>query len=196
MKYQSVNAPGNLVNNVGYDQNPRFSPDGRYVAWLSMERNGYEADRQRLCCYDLQSGEKQYLTELFDSNVDDFCWSDTKDAMIYFIGVWHATENLYAITHKQQVVQLTDKWADFGSLQMLNNGKQLLAERHSYTEPADLYLITPNSKKVEKTVITQITEENKHILSQLNKPKVQQRWVSTTDGNQMLYWIILPPNFD
>ena len=196
LKYQAVNAESNLKNMPGYDQNPKFSPDGKHIAWLSMARDGYESDRQRLCLYNLETGEKTFLTESFDSNVDDFCWSDTKDAMIYFIGVWHATENLYAITHKQQVVQLTDKWADFGSLQMLNNGKQLLAERHSYTEPADLYLITPNSKKVEKTVITQITEENKHILSQLNKPKVQQRWVSTTDGNQMLYWIILPPNFD
>ena len=196
MKYQSVNAKENLKNNVGYDQNPKFSPDGRYVAWLSMERNGYEADRMRLCCYDLTTGDKKYLTEGFDSNVDDFCWSDTKDATIYFIGVWHATENLYAITWKGEVKQLTKDWADFGSLQMLNDKKQLVMERHSFTRPADLYLVTPNSKKPEKTVIKQITEENNHILSQLGKPKVQQRWVKTSDGKEMLTWIILPPNFD
>ena len=196
MKYQSVNAKENLKNNVGYDQNPKFSPDGRYVAWLSMERNGYEADRMRLCCYDLTTGDKKYLTETFDSNVDDFCWSDTKDATIYFIGVWHATENLYAITWKGEVKQLTKDWADFGSLQMLNDKKQLVMERHSFTRPADIYLVTPNSKKPEKTVIKQITEENNHILSQLGKPKVQQRWVKTSDGKEMLTWIILPPNFD
>ena len=182
MKQQKVNARENLVNNVGYDQNPKFSPDGKYVAWLSMERNGYEADRQRLCCYDLATGEKKYLTETFDSNVDDFCWSDAKDAMIYFIGVWHATENLYAISWKGEVKQLTDTWHDFGSLQMLNNKKQLLMERHSFTSPADLYVVTPNFKKPEKTTVTQITEENKHILDQLAKPRVQQRWVKTTDG--------------
>ncbi|MBR4897642.1 MAG: S9 family peptidase [Prevotella sp.] len=196
MKQQKVNARENLVNNVGYDQNPKFSPDGKYVAWLSMERNGYEADRQRLCCYDLATGEKKYLTEAFDSNVDDFCWSDAKDAMIYFIGVWHATENLYAISWKGEVKQLTDTWHDFGSLQMLNNKKQLLMERHSFTSPADLYVVTPNFKKPEKTTVTQITEENKHILDQLAKPRVQQRWVKTTDGKEMLTWIILPPNFD
>ena len=196
MKQQKVNACENLVNNVGYDQNPKFSPDGKYVAWLSMERNGYEADRQRLCCYDLATGEKKYLTETFDSNVDDFCWSDAKDAMIYFIGVWHATENLYAISWKGEVKQLTDTWHDFGSLQMLNNKKQLLMERHSFTSPADLYVVTPNFKKPEKTTVTQITEENKHILDQLAKPRVQQRWVKTTDGKDMLTWIILPPNFD
>ena len=63
MSQQAVNAPENLKNLPGYDQNPKFSPDGRYLAWLSMARNGYEADRQRLCCYDLQTGEKTFLTE-------------------------------------------------------------------------------------------------------------------------------------
>ena len=196
LKYQAVNDGDNLKNNVGYDQNPKFSPDGHYVAWLSMERDGYESDRQRLCCYDLTTGEKRYLTETFDSHVDDFCWSDTKDARIFFIGVWHATENLYAIDMKGNIVRLTETWTDFGSLQMLNNGKQVLAERHSYTAPADLYIVTPNVKKPEKTVVTQVTEENKHILDQLGKPQVQQRWVKTTDGKNMLYWVVLPPDFD
>ena len=196
MKYQKVNAKENLVNNVGYDTNPQFSPDGKYIAWLSMERNGYEADRNRLCCYDLATGEKKYLTETFDSNVDAFIWSDNKDAMIYFIGVWHATENLYAVNWKGELKQLTDDWADFGSVSLMNNGKQLLMERHCFTAPADLYIVTPNFKKPEKTTITQLTEENKHILDQLAKPTIQQRWVKTTDGKDMLTWIILPPNFD
>ena len=196
MKYQKVNAPENLKNNVGYDQNPQFSPDGKYVAWLSMERDGYEADRNRLCCYDLATGEKKYLTESFDSNVDDFVWSDSKDAMIYFIGVWHATENLYAINWKGELKQMTETWDDFGSIHLMNNGKQLLMERHNFTSPADLYIVTPNFKKPEKTAIAQLTFENKHILDQLAKPTVQQRWVKTSDGKEMLTWIILPPNFD
>jgi len=197
---QAINKLTDL--NVGYDQNPKFSPDGKYVAWLSMERDGYESDRQRLCCYNLATGTKTYLTEDYDSSVDDFCWSDNaKDALIYFIGVWHGTENLYAVTANSKtstfkVTQLTNTWHDFGSLQMLNNGRQLVAERHCYTAPADLYLITPNTKKPEKTVVTQITAENSQILDQLAKPKVQQRWVKTTDGKDMLTWIILPPNFD
>jgi dipeptidyl aminopeptidase/acylaminoacyl peptidase len=58
LKTQSVNSEENLKNLPGYDQNPKFSPDGRYVAWLSMSRDGYESDRQRLCRYDLTTGEK------------------------------------------------------------------------------------------------------------------------------------------
>ena len=196
LKYQKVNAKENLKNNVGYDQNPKFSPDGKYIAWLSMERDGYESDRNRLCICNLATGEKKYITESFDSNVDDFVWSDSKDVMIYFIGVWHATENLYAVNWKGELKQLTKTWDDFGQIHLMNNGKQLLMERHNYTSPADLYVVTPNFKKPEKTEISQLTFENKHILDQLAKPTVQQRWVKTSDGKEMLTWIILPPDFD
>ena len=196
LKNQPVNAPENLKNNVGYDQNPKFSPDGRFVAWQSMERDGYEADRNRLCVYEIATGKKRYITESFDSDVDDFVWSDNKDAMIYFTGVWHATVNLYAVNWKGELKQLSNTWDDFGSIHLMNNGKQLLMERHNYISPADLYIVTPNYKKPEKTTITQITFENKHILDQLDRPKIQQRWAKTTDGKELLYWIILPPDFD
>ena len=196
MKNQPVNAAENLKNNPGYDQNPKFSPDGKYVAWLSMARDGYEADRQRLCVYDLASGEKKYLTESFDSNVDEFCWSDNKDALIYFIGVWHGCVNLYGINWKGEVKQLTDYQADFGSFQMMNNGKQILAERHDYMNAAELFVLTPNFKAPQKTVCQQITFENKHIFDQLDKGKVLPRWTKTTTGEDLHYWVILPPNFD
>ena len=201
LRTQSVNSPANLANNPGYDQNPQFSPDGKYAAWLSMARDGYESDRMRLCVYELATGTKRYMTESFDSNVDDFCWSDTKDALIYFIGVWHATENLYSINWKGEVKQIITStpdcpWADFGSLKMLGDGKRIIAERHNYSSPADLYLITPNTKAPKKVTVAQLTQENKHILDQLAKPSVDQRWVKTTDGKDMLYWVIRPPHFD
>ena len=213
LKDQFINT--NLKDlNVGYDINPKFSPDGRYVAWLSMERDGYESDRQRLCIYDLQKNTKTYVTESFDSSVDDFCWAPDSYTL-YYIGVWHATENLYKTNLKGEVKQLTNDWADFGSLQMLND-KQVLAERHSITAPADLYVVTPvsplpTSPEEEETggldtpplggdggglQITQITEVNKDILDQLAKPSIEQRWVKTTDGLDLLYWVIQPPHFD
>ena len=193
MLNQAVNAPENLKNLPGYDQNPKFSPDGRHLAWTSMARDGYEADRMRLCCYDLKTGEKTFLTESFDSNVDDYCWAPDART-IYYIGVWHATENLYSTNLQGEVKQMTNYQADFGSLQMLND-KQILAEKHSYTEPADLYVVTPNDPD-NGVAITQITEVNKEILDQLGKPSVEQYWVKTTDGKDMLTWVILPPHFD
>jgi dipeptidyl aminopeptidase/acylaminoacyl peptidase len=193
MKYQKVNAKDNLINNVGYDQNPKFSPDGKQIAWLSMERNGYEADRQRLCVCDLATGEKKYVTESFDSNVDDYCWAPDGKTL-YFIGVWHATENLYRTNLEGEVNPLCVEWADFGSLQMLND-KSLVTEQHSFLAPADLYVVTPGDS-IKDTKAVQITQVNKEVLDQLGKPSVDQRWVKTSDGQQMLYWIIQPPHFD
>ncbi len=198
LRNQSVNAPENLKNNPGYDQNPQFSPDGKYIAWQSMARDGYESDRNRLCLYDLATGEKRYLTESFDSDVDGFCWSDTKDAQLYFTGVWHGTYNIYCIDRKGNVSQVNtgERWADYGSVQMLGDGKRLLAERHSFIAPADLYIVTPGKKAKDMASVTQLTYENKHILDQLSLPSVEQRWVKSTDNKDMMYWVIRPPHFD
>lgn len=194
MKNQAVNSAENLKNNPGYDVNPKFSPDGQYVAWLSMARNGYESDRNRLCVYNLSTGKKTYTTETFDSNVDDFCWSSDSKTL-YFLGIWHGCENIYQTNLKGNVMQLTDGWYDYGSVQMLNDGKKLLAERHSMSQASELYIVTPGKK--EKTAkVEQITFENKHLYDQMTFGKIQQRWTKTTDGKDMMYWIILPAHFD
>ena len=200
LKDQYLNTNEDLKDrNLGYDQNPKFSPDGRYVAWLSMQRDGYESDRQRLCVYDLEAGTKQYVTEAFDSGVDDFCWAPDSYTL-YYLGVWHATENLYCTNLKGEVVQLTDYQADFGSLQMVPTegneagNTRLVLERHDYMHPADLYLCSVAGNSVAD--IKQITHENDHILSKLDAGSSEARWIKTTTGEDMHYWIIKPPHFD
>ena len=193
MKAQLLNhQEGDL--SMGYDVNPKFSPDGQYIAWQSMARDGYESDRNRLCVYTIADGTKSYVAEAFDSNVDDFCWANDSRTL-YFIGVWHACENLYQTNLKGEVKQLTDDWADFGSVQLLNNGNKLLASRHSFQQGDELYVVTPG-KDVKKTKVQQMTFENKLFYDKLAFGKVQERWVKTTDGKQMQYWVILPPHFD
>ena len=193
MKTQAINHQKEDLN-MGYDVNPKFSPDGRYIAWQSMARDGYESDRNRLCVYTLADGTKNYVTETFDSNVDDFCWANDSRTL-YFIGVWHACENLYQTNLRGEVKQLTDDWADFGSVQLLNNGNKLLASRHSFQQGDELYVVTPG-KDAKKTKVQQITFENKLFYDKLAFGKVQERWVKTTDGKEMQYWVILPPHFD
>ena len=192
---QSVNDKENLKNNVGYDQNPQFSPDGKYIAWLSMERDGYEADLNRLCICDLQTGEKRYID--WQSDVDAFCWAPQKDkqAKLFFLSVWHGCVNMYSVTQKDEVKQLTEDWADWTSLQLANDGKRILATRQSLSAPTDIYMVTPG-KSIEKTKIEQLSFENKHILDQLTFGKIQQRWVTTSDGKQMLVWVMLPANYE
>lgn len=193
MRNQLVNhQPGDM--NVGYDTNPQFSPNGKYIAWQSMARNGYESDRNRLCVYTLADGKKNYVTEQFDSNVDAYCWGNDNNTF-YFIGVWYGKTHVYQTNLKGQIKQLTDGQYDYGSLQLLGRKGQLLVTRHSMSHPDDLFVLTP-SKKEKRSQVTQITDENKHIFDQLAIGKVEERWTKTTDGKDMLSWIVLPPHFD
>jgi len=193
LRNQAVNRQAKDYN-VGYDVNPQFSPDGKYVAWQSMKQDGCESDRNRLCIYTLATGEKRYVTESFDSNVDEYCWAANSQTL-YFIGVWHGCVNMYQTNLAGKVMQLTEGWHDYASVQLLGNTGKLLAMRHSYSHPDELFVVTP-SKKEKKSDVKQITDENKHIFDQLEMGKVQQRWVNTVDGKKELVWIILPPHFD
>lgn len=173
---------------MGYDTNPAYSPDGSKIAWLSMERDGYEADQNRLFVMDLQSGEKNFISKSFDSNVDDYVWS--KDGKtIYFIGVWHATEQMYAVdVATAEITKITDGIHDYGSIALCGDG--LIGKRHSMSSADEIFTVTLGGEQ------TQISFENKHIYDQLEFGKVEKRWLKTTDGKQMLTWVIYPPKFD
>ena len=207
LRVQAVNAPENLKNNVGYDQNPQFSPDGQYIAWQSMERDGYEADLNRLCIYHLATGTKRYLN--WKSDVEAFCWAPAvnskkvkaADPQLYFLSVWNGCNNMYVASQKGEVTQLTETWDDWTSLQMANNGQQILATRQSLSHPTDIYMVTPQKevrgkKSEERSKVKQLTHENDHILSQLTFGKMQQYWVPTTDGKKELVWVMLPANYE
>ena len=204
LRVQSVNSPENLKNNVGYDQNPQFSPDGKQIAWLSMERDGYEADLNRLCIYDIATGTKRYLD--WKSDVEAFCWAPqivnrksvnrkSTDTQFYFLSVWHGCCNMYSASCNGVVTQLTETWDDWTSLQLANDGKHILATRQSLSTPTDIYMVTPPAKK-QPTKIEQLTFENKHILDQLSLGKMEQYWVPTTDGKKELVWVMLPSNYE
>ena len=178
--------------NMGYDQNPQFSPDGRYVAWSSMERDGYESDRTRLCVYEFATGKKQYLTESFESGVNEFCWS--KDGrQLYFTGVWHGKTHVYSTNFKGEVRQLTEGQYDYSLLGLMPDGKNLIAKRHSMSAADEVFRL---ELKKQKAVPQQLTEENKIFYDQLKFGEVKERWVKTTDGKDMLAWVIYPPHFD
>ena len=195
MKDQAVNHQQGDMQ-VGYDTNPKFSPDGKYIAWQSMKHDGYESDLNRLCIMELSTGKKYYLIDKdnFDSNVEQYVWANDSKS-VYFLGCWHACINVYQASLTGKIKQLTDGWYDFGSVNTLGNTKNLLVTRHSMLQPDDIYQLAP-SKVEKKSNLTQLTFENKDILNQLATPKLQQRWVKTTDGKEELVWIVLPPHFD
>ena len=181
--------------NKGYDTNPQYSPDGKYIAWQSMERDGYEADLNRLFVMNLETGEKRFVSRAFESNVDAFLWNKDSQS-IYFIGVWHGETQIYDINlaHSDSLTQLTDGMYDYASLALC--GDKVIAKRHSISMGDEIYAVN-NARSGEAFAETkQLTFENKPIYDQLEMGKVEARWMKTTDGKQMLTWVIYPPQFD
>lgn len=174
---------------MGYDINPQFSPDGSKLAWQSMERDGYESDKNRLFVMDLKNGNKTYITETFDYNTDAFTWN-TDNRTIYLVACVEAKTQLFsADIHSKRITPITKGKHDYASV-ALGNGK-LIAKRHSMSQPDEIYSVDTSSGNA-----TEISFENKHILDQLKMGETEERWIATTDGKQMLTWVVYPPDFD
>ncbi len=173
---------------LGYDKNPRFSPDGSMMAWESMERDGYEADQIRLFTYNFNSKEKVYRTENYDSDATNLLWS--KDAQtIYFLSPWHGRTHICQVNlATNEVSQLSNENAEFTSLNWL--GDKFIATQMSISMPSEIFEVDMNGKA------QQLSQVNTDLLSQLKLGKVEERWIKTTDNKDMLVWVIYPYNFD
>ncbi|MDR2968189.1 MAG: S9 family peptidase [Tannerellaceae bacterium] len=179
----------NLTDGMpGYDTQPAFSPDGKYIAWVSQERDGYESDKHRIFIADLAGGEKTYLTSGFDYNGDNPKWlPDSKS--LYFICPKDGLLHIWQVDLNKQLRQLTNGQYDFTDYDIAAG--KMIALRQSMESPAEVF--TVNSQNGEAK---EISFENKAIYDQLTTGKSVSRLIKTTDGKDMLTWVIYPPNFD
>ncbi len=173
----------------GYDMNPTFSNDGKYMSFLSMEEDGFESDKNDIVVMNLSTSEKQNLTKDIDITVSDYVWSEKGDK-IYFEAVINATNQFFELDVKtKKHKQLTDGRHNYTSIALA--GDYLVGTRQSMMEPNELYKVSLKSGKQEA-----LTSFNDNILSKLDKVSIEKRMVKTTDGKDMLTWVIYPPNFD
>ena len=181
--------------NGGYDTNPAFSPNGQFIAWQSMERDGYESDENRLMIMNLQTKEISFVSKGLDTNVDSYYWRDNEH--IVFNAVWHGTTMLYETDLVGNRCCLTEGQYDFEPIatpaDWSANGDEYYCLRHSMREANEVYKCSMHDAQC---TITQLTFENKNIYDQIEMGRVEPCWQKTTDGKQMLTWIIYPPHFD
>ena len=117
---------------MGYDINPQFSPDGKYLAWQSMERDGYESDKNRLFVMDLTSNEKIYVTETFDYNTDLFVWNNDSKT-IYLISPVRGTNRIYSANiGTKEITPIAEGMYDYTSLALADG--VLIAGRQSMSQ--------------------------------------------------------------
>ncbi|RUT78524.1 S9 family peptidase [Ancylomarina longa] len=174
---------------MGYDRSPLYSPDGKKLAWLSMERAGFEADKDRLFIYDFETKSMEDYSKEFDYSPSSMNWTPNGKEIIFVCGI-NATFQVYRLTLKNKKFEAITKGDhDYHSVALA--GDYLVGTKVSMSKPAEIYKIDPKTGKE-----TEISFENKEILSQLEMGKVEKRWITTTDNKKMLTWIIYPPHFD
>jgi dipeptidyl aminopeptidase/acylaminoacyl peptidase len=183
----------------GYDTHPVFSNDGSKIAWLNMERAGFESDKNVIFVHDFASGTRMPLTNDFDISVRDFVWG-SQDRVIYFIAGTRATYQIYGLNLKtnrfdririQQgdLRQITQGVHDYNALAVAGN--LIVGSKTSMSMPQTIFRIEPRNGQE-----TQLTFVNKELLEGLKLGKVEERTVKTTDNKDMLVWVIYPPDFD
>ena len=193
----------------GYDTDPVWSPDGSKIAWISMERDGYEADKQRLMIAPVEvTGDGKAIvgtpvdaTAGFRYNVSGPVWTEDSKG-IFFASLAEGLQGMFEAVESADgwnIRRLTaeDSWYDFGSPFHVVNGENgeitLYTTWCSMDFPTELVAVKYSDNGVE---YTPVTKENEHILSQLADHKTEARMVKTVDGKDMLTWVLYPPQFD
>ena len=196
----------------GYDTDPVWSPDGSKICWVSMERDGYEADKQRLMISNLnwseldengcpKASEPVDATADFKYNVTGPVW-DENCKEIYFASLAEGLEGIFKAEYADEVWQITrltdeDRWNDFGSpfhiAKTDEGGLEMLTTWCSMDFPTELAAVVVSPEGVE---YKPVTTENEHILSQIAEHNTEARYVKTVDGKDMLTWVLYPPQFD
>ena len=176
---------------MGYDQNPVFSHDGTMVAWESMERDGYESDKLRLMVLDLASGQRVDLTEKFDYSVGNIRWSDD-DKELFAVVSYRGMSEIFGFNRETKAIrQLSHGYHDVVGIDL--NGTTIIASQQSIQYPNTLYRYNTTDSLAEGTKLSTFNDD---VLSQVRMGKVEECYVKTVDGKDMLTWLVYPYDYD
>jgi dipeptidyl aminopeptidase/acylaminoacyl peptidase len=182
---------------VGYDNEPVFSPDGNWLAWLSMARDGFESDKNMMWIRNMETGTQFPLAASLDQSFGNIVWSaDAKT--IYAISGVSATFQIFKLDLKKDGADklkigafsaLTDGDHNINSISLA--GGKIIGSMNTMSKPAELY-----AWNIKTRAQTQLTHANDEMLAKMKMGKVEKRMIKTTDGKDMLTWVIYPPDFD
>ena len=176
---------------MGYDINPVFNHVGTMIAWESMARDGYESDKSRLMVMDLATGERTDLTEKFDYGVYGIVWSDDDSELMATV-LYRGMQEIFAFGRENGIIrQITHGYHDINFFTTC--GKRIYAHQVSIQYPAEVYCYNTNDTMSAGTKLTKINDD---VLSQVRMGKVEEYWIKTHDGKEMLTWLIYPYDYD
>lgn len=182
--------PTRLSPEDGNDVSPRYSPDGRWIAWLSLERPGFEADRTVLMLHDRESGAQRALTAGFDGSVGSFQW--TPDSRAIFFNAQHEVNvRVYRVALRDGEVRPVTGGAYDGAFAMVGNGDQLVVARQTADRPTELVLVDDGGREQRR-----LTRVNDDLVGQLSLQPIETFWYTGAGGARVHSFMVKPPDFD
>jgi dipeptidyl aminopeptidase/acylaminoacyl peptidase len=199
--------PVKISTSAGGNFTPRYSPDGKWMAWRSQTRAGYESDRFRLVVYDRGTKQIKDLLPNFDRWVDEEAWSP--DAMqIYLTAGDRGEEPLYVTDLSGKFLPGLTKGGEFSDIHLVADGATLIANRVTAREPSEVFRVKLNLQslappthdggdiRINHTDVTNLTHLNTALLAQLDLPKLESFWFPSIGGVKVEGFLIRPPGFD
>ncbi len=177
-----------ITSRTGADTSPKYSPDGRYIAYRSQLRNGYESDLWELWLYDRAAGTSRRIAADFLDGISEVAWTSDSKSLIADAPL-KGKNALYEITLDGRAT-LLDKSGSAGSMDISPDSKTIYFSMSTLRRPSDIYSLTRNGK------LTKLTRENDALLAQFAMGATEDVWWEGADGAQVQGHLIKPPNFD
>jgi len=208
--------PVKVSTSAGGNFNPAYSPDGKYLAWRSEARAGYESDKFRLWLYDRAAKAGKDLLPKFDNWVDEFAWAADSASVLFASGVagTSALGSAPINPSGQPLLEISPAWmpGELSDLHVLSDAKRIVADVMTVRMPSEALAIDPpgvpaqtKSSGASSAMLvdsrvglprTQITHLNDALLAQLDLPKMEDFWFTAQDGTKVQGFLIRPPGFD
>ena len=179
-----------ISESKGNDCQPVYSPDGNFIAYTSMERAGFEADKSRLMLYNRKTGTTNILTKDNDLSVSEFVWSpDAKS--IYFLAENEIYNSIYKLEVATSKLTLLQKEGDNANLLLSNDGQKLFFKQQRTNLPYEIFSISTEGKDLK-----QITFTNSDRLASIEMNPLETFWCKGANGTKVQSILVKPPFFD
>jgi dipeptidyl aminopeptidase/acylaminoacyl peptidase len=179
-----------ITTQPGFDGNPVYSPDGRFIAYHAQLTAGYESDRWRVMRYDRQSGNSETLSENFDRSAAQLAWSPDSKA-IYFLAENETLQPVYAMEARAGATPKIVLDGFNAAFALSGDGKTLVTERTSLTMPSEVFVSAGDGGGLK-----QLTHANEAILANIDMNATEKFWFDGAEGTKVQAMLVRPPNFD
>ena len=189
IKNLETNEETKITTNPAYDSQPYYSPDGKYIAYVSMQKPGYESDRRCLTIYNRGTKEIKRITESLDRSSAAMVWAlDSK--RIYFYGRVEGRSPIYEVDLAGNVKQIVNDGYNI-NLTITPDGKKLVFNRGYNHMPYEVFTLDLANNETK-----QLTNTNEEFLAEYDLPKLEEFWFEGADGDKVQGFILRPPGFD